>query len=142
MDQNICFVFEGVRYTVSSRACDVPYIVLPDGRLLEAESWSESTQPQGLRVENHPFKRMKPAVIAYTMNGVVAEEIRMSDHNEISALCRTLVAARFGIKEDEIDTLPWNKVIYNFAKEVGQYNYTESTLKDKFWDYATRMIPA
>lgn len=77
MDPDITFEFEGKRYTVSSRAYDVPYIVLPDKRLLVAERWLESypPQPQGLHEVNHTFKAMKPAAIAYTMNGVVAEEV-------------------------------------------------------------------
>lgn len=78
MDPDITFEFEGKKYTVSSRAYDVPYIVLPDSRLLQANAWLESypPKPEGLHEVPSLFAvKMKPAALALTMNGVVAEEV-------------------------------------------------------------------
>ena len=75
MDPNIEFVYEGKRYTVESRAYDLNRIVLPDGRVLEANAWLESypPQPEGLHEIPHLFASLPPEEIARQMNGVVAE---------------------------------------------------------------------
>lgn len=42
----ISFVFEDTRYFVSMDAYDTNYILLPDGRTLQAQGWFESFPPQ------------------------------------------------------------------------------------------------
>ena len=76
MDPEITFEFEGRKYTVESKAYDLGRIILPDGRMLEAQAWLESypPQPQGLHEVNHIFKSMEPEKIAGLLNGVVAKE--------------------------------------------------------------------
>jgi hypothetical protein len=75
MDPRIKFEFEGHRYTVEARAYDQGRIILPDGRMLEAEAWLESfpPKPQGLHV-SRTFNGIKPEKIAILMNAVVAKE--------------------------------------------------------------------
>lgn len=74
MDPYIVFVFEGVTYEVSLKAYDLGLIVLPDGRVLEANAWLESypPQPDGLHEVAH-FHHLPPEEIAKNMNGVVAQ---------------------------------------------------------------------
>jgi len=76
-ERQIAFKYEGQRYVVDSKAYDLNKIVLPDGRMLEAESWLESypPQPQGLHEVNHTFKDLDPEKIAELLNGVVAVEV-------------------------------------------------------------------
>lgn len=75
MDPEIEFMYEGARYTVPFRAYKLNRIVLPDGRVLEANAWLESypPQPEGLHEVPHLFTSLSPDEIAYQMNGVVAE---------------------------------------------------------------------
>lgn len=75
MDPNIEFVYEGKRHSVESRAYDLNRIVLPDGRVLEASTWLESSppQPEGLHEIPHLFVSSGLDEIAQMMNGVVAE---------------------------------------------------------------------
>ncbi len=77
MDPEIRFEFEGRKYTVESKAYDLGRIILPDGRMLEAEAWLESypPQPEGLHEVNHTFKALEPAKIAELLDAVVAKEI-------------------------------------------------------------------
>lgn len=76
MKTAITFEYLGSRYTVSSKAYDLDRIVLPDGRMLEAESWLELNppQPQDLHEVSHTFKSLEPEKIAELMNAVVATE--------------------------------------------------------------------
>ncbi len=75
MDPEIEFTYEDKHYTVPSRAYDLNRIVLPDGRVLEATKWLESSppQPEGLYEVQHLFTSLPPEEIARQMNGVVAE---------------------------------------------------------------------
>lgn len=75
MDPEIEFTYEDKRYTVPLRAYDLNRIVLPDGRVLEANAWLESypPQPEGLHEVQHLFTSLPPEEIAHQMNGVVAE---------------------------------------------------------------------
>jgi hypothetical protein len=77
VDENkIVFSFEGRSYTVATRAYDVDRIVLPDGRVLDVEGWSEMVPPtpRVLNEVKHVFSG-DPEVIANAMNGVLAEEV-------------------------------------------------------------------
>jgi hypothetical protein len=53
-------------------------------------------------------------------------------HNDISAICRKLVAETLNIKESEISTEPWDGIIYDFAEEASQHDYPEVTIDEKF----------
>lgn len=76
MDPEITFEYESRKYTVESKAYDLGRIILPDGRMLEANAWMESypPQPQGLHEVNHTFSGMEPEKIAHLLNAVVAKE--------------------------------------------------------------------
>jgi len=76
MDPDITFEFEGRHYMVEFKAYDLGRIVLPDGRMLEAEAWLESypPKPQGLHV-SRTFYSMEPEKIVILMNAVVAKEV-------------------------------------------------------------------
>jgi len=39
------------------------------------------------------------------------------NHNEIARLCRKVLSDTLGVKEEEIETVPWDSLIYNFASE-------------------------
>lgn len=54
------------------------------------------------------------------------------NHNEVSAICRRLVAETLNIKESEISVEPWDEIIYDFAKEASQHNYPEHVIDEKF----------
>lgn len=53
-------------------------------------------------------------------------------HNEISAICRRLVAETLNIKESEISIEPWDGIIYDFAEEASEHNYPKPTIDEKF----------
>lgn len=75
MDPDIEFVYEGVPYTVSSRAYDTDLIILPDGRALEVYGWSETEPPSPIELHqvHHLYTGFTPADIADMMGGVVAQ---------------------------------------------------------------------
>lgn len=75
MDPSIEFVYDGKHYTVEAKAYNLNRIVLPDGRVLEADGWLESypPQPEGLHEVPHLFTNLPLDEIARQMNGVVAE---------------------------------------------------------------------
>ncbi len=70
MDPDIVFKFEGKWFSVPSTAYDLKRIVLPDGRVLEAESWLP--RPVGLHLVPVTFSKSVLDRIASEANGAVA----------------------------------------------------------------------
>ena len=55
------------------------------------------------------------------------------DHNEIAALCRSMIAKRLDIDENEIPTDPWDGRIYDFAIVLSRMdNFNEQTIRAQF----------
>jgi hypothetical protein len=79
MDPDIEFEFEGVKYTVSSKAFWCNRIELPDRRLLAAEGWSadEPPVPRGLHeIDRRTTKRhFTNSVLAQVKNAYKAEPV-------------------------------------------------------------------
>lgn len=76
MDPDIEFEFEGVSYTVSSKAYDCDLIILPDGRALDVYGWTESEPPSPIKLGEVPHIFMSyytPEQIASRLGGVVAK---------------------------------------------------------------------
>ncbi|KKT39036.1 MAG: hypothetical protein UW22_C0002G0012 [Candidatus Gottesmanbacteria bacterium GW2011_GWB1_44_11c] len=76
-ERQIAFKYEGQRFVVDQKAYDLNRIVLPDGRMLEANSWLESMppQPKGLHEVLHLFKDLEPEEIAKQLNAILAVEV-------------------------------------------------------------------
>ena len=74
MDPNIEFTWKGIRYTVESRACPGPFIVLPGGTLLQVDQWIDGYPPQvGVAHEvKHSMGNMLLGQIAEQFGGKVA----------------------------------------------------------------------
>jgi hypothetical protein len=77
--RDIAFKFEGLRYVVDAEAYDKGKIILPDGRMLEAESWKETDPPEpiGLHEVNHTFLSFEPEKIAQLLDAVLAIEVEV-----------------------------------------------------------------
>jgi len=76
--ENIGFVFNGQRYTVEKRACRLGNIVLPSGKVLQADVWLESYSPPlpiGLHEMPNILTDLSPDEIARFVRGVVATKI-------------------------------------------------------------------
>lgn len=74
MGSDILFEHDAAKYKVDISAADLNVIVLPNRRVLEAESWSDENPPRptGLKEVEHNYHNIEPVSIAILMNGVVA----------------------------------------------------------------------
>lgn len=76
-ERQISFRFGGSGYVVDYEAYELGRILLPDGRLLEPNSWTNSNPPEpiGLHEVSHEFKELGLVEIANKLDAVIAEEI-------------------------------------------------------------------
>lgn len=62
-------------------------------------------------------------------------------HNDISKICRQVIANTLGILEDEVEIVPWDGIIYPFAAEhvsIGDLN--KQQIRDEFQEIVDKWI--
>ncbi len=76
-ERQISFRFDGSAYVVDYEAYELGRILLPDGCLLEPNSWTNSNPPEpiGLHEVSHEFKELEIVEIANKLEAVIAEEV-------------------------------------------------------------------